>query len=69
VTFCWLEQSLECGHLLALDDSFLFKPFTIPAASQPLKGCVLSISQFTGVERDHMYQVAELLGWSSQFLI
>ena len=58
---------MECGHLLTLDDSFLFRPFTISAGCQPLKGCVLSISQFTGVERDHMYQVAELLGWSSQF--
>ncbi|PFX26384.1 DNA topoisomerase 2-binding protein 1-A [Stylophora pistillata] len=62
VTFCWLEQSLACDHLLAPEDGFLFKPFSIPEARKPLSGCVLTISQFTGVERDHIYQLAELLG-------
>lgn len=61
-TFCWLEQSLQCDQLLQLNKNFLFKPFSIPNGEKPLRGCVISISKFSGMEREHMYQLAELLG-------
>ncbi|KAK3750778.1 hypothetical protein QZH41_015323, partial [Actinostola sp. cb2023] len=67
VTFCWLEQCLQDGELFDLDLSFLFRPFIIPKdIPVPLHGCVLTISQYVGVERDHLMQLAELLGATCQ---
>ncbi|EDO38946.1 predicted protein, partial [Nematostella vectensis] len=62
VTFCWLEKCLEVEEVVDPDSCFLFRPFVIPGGAHPLTGCVITISQYIGVERDHMMQLAELLG-------
>eukprot|EP00794_Sanderia_malayensis_P005713 gene5713-6413_t len=62
VTICWLEQCLESDALLSVESCFLFRPFHLPDHCQPLADCVLTVSQFSGIERQHLCSVAELLG-------
>lgn len=62
VTYCWLERSLECRQLLDPGSNFLFTPFSLAKNTFPLKDCVISISQYVGVERDHLIQLVKMLG-------
>ena len=59
---------MEKQRLLESNSCFLFRPFHLPPDCLPLKECVLSISQFCGMERDHLVQVAEFLGMHVIFL-
>ena len=61
-TICWLEQSLEAETLLDKKISFLFRPFHLPPDCLPLRDCVVTISQFSGILREHLVQLADLLG-------
>ncbi|XP_066543880.1 DNA topoisomerase 2-binding protein 1 isoform X2 [Amia ocellicauda] len=65
-TNTWLIMCIEQQIVLDLHMNPLFYPVSAVDGSSPLKDCVLSVSQFTGVERDSLVYLAELLGASVQ---
>ncbi|XP_078055061.1 DNA topoisomerase 2-binding protein 1 [Mustelus asterias] len=62
VTNTWLAMCIDQQCILASESNTLFTPIPIVEGSTPLTDCVLSVSQFTGVERDALHNIAELLG-------
>uniref|UniRef100_UPI00398E5BD6 DNA topoisomerase 2-binding protein 1 n=1 Tax=Pristiophorus japonicus TaxID=55135 RepID=UPI00398E5BD6 len=62
VTNTWLAMCIDQQCILASQSNALFTPLSIVEGSTPLTGSVLSVSQFTGVERDALFNIAELLG-------
>eukprot|EP00058_Branchiostoma_floridae_P012092 XP_002597580.1 hypothetical protein BRAFLDRAFT_82314 [Branchiostoma floridae] len=62
VTDCWLNMCLEQETLLRPEHNPLFTPLTFKPDAMPLVGCVLSLSQYTGVEREFLTGLAEELG-------
>ncbi|KAM3928055.1 DNA topoisomerase 2-binding protein 1 [Leptodactylus fuscus] len=62
VTDTWLKMCIEQEELLDPHSNALFTPVVHMEGSTPLKGCVLSVSQFTGAERDSLVYLAQLLG-------
>ncbi|NXW60887.1 TOPB1 protein, partial [Eurystomus gularis] len=62
VTNTWLIMCVEQQLLLDPQSNPLFTPVPVMEAAAPLEGCVLSFSQFTGVERDSLVYLAGLLG-------
>ncbi|XP_043575384.1 DNA topoisomerase 2-binding protein 1 [Chiloscyllium plagiosum] len=62
VTNTWLAMCIDQQRILASQSNALFTPISVVEGSTPLTNCVLSISQFTGVERDALFNIAELLG-------
>ncbi|XP_067856042.1 DNA topoisomerase 2-binding protein 1 [Heptranchias perlo] len=62
VTNTWLAMCIDQQSILASQSNALFTPISIVEGSTPLNNCVLSVSQFTGVERDALFNIAELLG-------
>ncbi|XP_051871799.1 DNA topoisomerase 2-binding protein 1 isoform X2 [Pristis pectinata] len=62
VTNTWLAMCMDQQHVLPSQSNALFTPISYVEGSNPLNNCVLSISQFTGVERDALFNIAELLG-------
>nr|XP_055037892.1 DNA topoisomerase 2-binding protein 1 [Misgurnus anguillicaudatus]XP_055037894.1 DNA topoisomerase 2-binding protein 1 [Misgurnus anguillicaudatus] len=65
-TDTWLAMCVEQQSVLALSSHPLFTPVTMREGFSPLKDCVLSVSQFTGAERDSLIQLAKHLGASVQ---
>ncbi|XP_077100487.1 DNA topoisomerase 2-binding protein 1 isoform X1 [Siphateles boraxobius] len=66
VTDTWLAMCLEQQCVLPIASHPLFTPVTVREGFSPLKDCVLSVSQFTGAERDSLIQLAKHLGASVQ---
>ncbi|XP_022099813.1 DNA topoisomerase 2-binding protein 1-like isoform X2 [Acanthaster planci] len=62
VSNCWLQMCLEEAQLLDPTTNPLFSPIAITEDGSPLSDCVLTVSQFSGVERDCLIHIAELLG-------
>uniref|UniRef100_A0A8C4Q3B7 DNA topoisomerase II binding protein 1 n=1 Tax=Eptatretus burgeri TaxID=7764 RepID=A0A8C4Q3B7_EPTBU len=62
VTNTWLYSCVEEKQLLDVGSSPLFSPVLVAEGSLPLASCVLSISQFVGVERDAVICLANALG-------
>lgn len=62
VTNTWLAMCIDRQSILPVPSNALFTPLSYVEGSYPLNNCVLSISQFTGVERDAIFNIAELLG-------
>ncbi|XP_077996567.1 DNA topoisomerase 2-binding protein 1-A-like [Glandiceps talaboti] len=62
VNNCWLQMCYEHDAFLPVDNNELFLPFDLAEDCQPLKDCVISISQYVGVERDCIQHLAECLG-------
>ncbi|XP_061413501.1 DNA topoisomerase 2-binding protein 1 [Lethenteron reissneri] len=62
VTNTWLVMCVEQQQLLELNSNPLFTPVPVLEGHYPLSACVLSISQFTGTERDSLIFLAETLG-------
>lgn len=50
----------EC--VLQLSSNPLFTPVPVMEARTPLRDCVLSVSQFTGAERESLVELAKHLG-------
>ena len=50
----------EC--VLQLSSNPLFTPVAVMEGRSPLTGCVLSVSQFTGAERESLVELAKYLG-------
>ncbi|XP_070547179.1 DNA topoisomerase 2-binding protein 1-like isoform X2 [Ptychodera flava] len=59
---CWLLMCIENECLIDCESNELFLPIDIPDDCKPLQNCVISISQFTGTERDCIQHLAEYLG-------
>ena len=53
---------IEAETLLDVNDNELFTPIAYKPGFIPLEGCVLSISGYSGVERDSLMLLAEQLG-------
>uniref|UniRef100_A0A8B9L4H5 BRCT domain-containing protein n=1 Tax=Astyanax mexicanus TaxID=7994 RepID=A0A8B9L4H5_ASTMX len=65
-TDSWLAMCVEQQCLLPLGSHPLFTPVAVKEGCLPLKECVLSVSQFTGAERESLIQLAKHLGASVQ---
>ncbi|XP_051538717.1 DNA topoisomerase 2-binding protein 1-A-like isoform X2 [Myxocyprinus asiaticus] len=65
-TDTWLAMCVEQRCVLPLASHSLFTPVAVREGFSPLKDCVLSVSQFTGAERESLIQLAKHLGASVQ---
>ncbi|XP_065649740.1 DNA topoisomerase 2-binding protein 1-A isoform X1 [Hydra vulgaris] len=65
-TVCWLEQSIDSEELKDINSSYLYRPIFLADDVKPLKNCVVTVSQYTGMERQHLFHLAELLGALAQ---
>ncbi|XP_016418541.1 DNA topoisomerase 2-binding protein 1 [Sinocyclocheilus rhinocerous] len=61
-TDTWLAMCVEQQCVLPLPSHPLFTPVAVREGFSPLKDCVLSVSQFTGAERESLIQLAKHLG-------
>ncbi|XP_034022870.1 DNA topoisomerase 2-binding protein 1 [Thalassophryne amazonica] len=66
VTDTWLAMCLENECVLQVSSNPLFTPVPVMEGHFPLKDCVLSISQFTGAERESLAELAKHLGANVQ---
>nr|XP_046226965.1 DNA topoisomerase 2-binding protein 1 [Scatophagus argus] len=66
VTDTWLAMCVEKECVLQLSSNPLFTPVPVMDGRFPLKDCVLSVSQFTGAERESLVELAKHLGASVQ---
>ncbi|EDV27656.1 uncharacterized protein TRIADDRAFT_53583 [Trichoplax adhaerens] len=62
VTTYYLEDCLEVKQLKDISESVFYKPFYLPAGVNPLKDCVLSISQFSGSLRNYLIELIRFVG-------
>lgn len=53
---------VERACALPISSNPLFTPVPVMDGRVPLEDCVLSISQFTGAERESLVELAKLLG-------
>ncbi|XP_053083876.1 DNA topoisomerase 2-binding protein 1 isoform X2 [Pangasianodon hypophthalmus] len=66
VTDTWLAMCVEQQCTLPVSSHPLFTPVVVKEGCSPLRDCVLSVSQFTGAERESLIQLARHLGSSVQ---
>ncbi|XP_077364967.1 DNA topoisomerase 2-binding protein 1 isoform X2 [Festucalex cinctus] len=66
VTDTWLATCVEMECLLELSTNPLFTPVPVMDGRSPLTDCVLSVSQFTGAERESLVELAKHLGATVQ---
>ncbi|XP_053198705.1 DNA topoisomerase 2-binding protein 1 [Scomber japonicus] len=66
VTDTWLAMCVEKECVLQLSFNPLFTPVPVMDGRFPLKNCVLSVSQFTGAERESLVELAKHLGANVQ---
>uniref|UniRef100_A0AAY5LCC4 BRCT domain-containing protein n=1 Tax=Esox lucius TaxID=8010 RepID=A0AAY5LCC4_ESOLU len=66
VTDTWLAMCVEQQCVLELASHPLFSPVPVMEGHSPLSDCVLSVSQFTGAERESLVELAKHLGASVQ---
>ncbi|GIY17018.1 DNA topoisomerase 2-binding protein 1-A [Caerostris extrusa] len=66
VTNCWLQKCIEESRIYEFDENELFKPIVIPPGKKPFESFVISVSQYTGTERDCLMHLAEVLGATCQ---
>ncbi|XP_040922255.1 DNA topoisomerase 2-binding protein 1 [Toxotes jaculatrix] len=66
VTDTWLAMCVERECVLQLSSHPLFTPVPVMDGRLPLKDCVLSVSQFTGAERESLVELAKHLGANVQ---
>ncbi|XP_019730589.1 DNA topoisomerase 2-binding protein 1 [Hippocampus comes] len=66
VTDTWLAACVERECLLEISANPLFTPVAVMGGRLPLKDCVLSVSQFTGAERESLVELAQHLGATVQ---
>lgn len=62
VTLIWLERSLSAESILDPSSHFLFKPLPVTLSDTVLEGCVLTISQYDGLDREHLICLSQSLG-------
>uniref|UniRef100_A0A8C7D2U5 DNA topoisomerase II binding protein 1 n=1 Tax=Oncorhynchus kisutch TaxID=8019 RepID=A0A8C7D2U5_ONCKI len=65
-TDTWLAMCVEQQCVLELGSHPLFSPVSVMEGRSPLRDCVLSVSQFTGAERESLVELAKHLGASVQ---
>ncbi|KAG8198438.1 hypothetical protein JTE90_022176 [Oedothorax gibbosus] len=66
VTNCWLQKCIEDSRMFEFDENELFKPIEIPIGAKPFESFVISVSQYSGTERDCLMHLAEVLGATCQ---
>ncbi|XP_072234547.1 DNA topoisomerase 2-binding protein 1 [Leuresthes tenuis] len=66
VTDTWLAMCVEKECVLPLSSNPLFTPVPVREGRFPLRDCVLSVSQFTGAERESLVELAKHLGANVQ---
>ncbi|KAJ3611303.1 hypothetical protein NHX12_021319 [Muraenolepis orangiensis] len=62
VTDTWLAMCVEKECVLPVLSNPLFSPLEVKEGCCPLSACVLSVSQFTGAERESLVELAKHLG-------
>ncbi|KFM76256.1 DNA topoisomerase 2-binding protein 1, partial [Stegodyphus mimosarum] len=62
LTNCWLQKCIEDCRLYDFDENELFRPLTVPLDKKPFQSFVISVSQYSGTERDCLMYLAEALG-------
>ncbi|CAL1290613.1 unnamed protein product [Larinioides sclopetarius] len=66
ITNCWLQKCIEESRIYDFDENELFKPVVIPPGKKPFESFVISVSQYSGTERDCLMHLAEVLGATCQ---
>ncbi|CAL1597241.1 unnamed protein product [Knipowitschia caucasica] len=66
VTDTWLVMCVEKESVLDIFSNPLFTPVPVMEGRLPLNNCVLSVSQFTGAERESLVDLAKHLGATVQ---
>ncbi|XP_055941257.1 DNA topoisomerase 2-binding protein 1-A-like isoform X2 [Argiope bruennichi] len=66
ITNCWLQKCIEDSRIYDFDENELFKPVVIPPGKRPFESFVISVSQYSGTERDCLMHLAEVLGATCQ---
>ncbi|XP_057679751.1 DNA topoisomerase 2-binding protein 1 [Corythoichthys intestinalis] len=66
VTDTWLAMCVEAECLLDVSSNPLFTPVPVMDGRLPLRDCILSVSQFTGAERESLVELAKHLGANVQ---
>lgn len=67
LTVCWLETCFDYEEIKNPSNCFLFRPHFIPKErSTILKDCVITVSQYSGMQREHLFHFAEALGATTQ---
>uniref|UniRef100_A0A3Q2XBQ9 DNA topoisomerase II binding protein 1 n=1 Tax=Hippocampus comes TaxID=109280 RepID=A0A3Q2XBQ9_HIPCM len=69
VTDTWLAACVERECLLEISANPLFTPVAVMGGRLPLKDCVLSVSQFTGAERESLVELAQHLGAVQDYFV
>ncbi|XP_071943540.1 DNA topoisomerase 2-binding protein 1-like isoform X2 [Antedon mediterranea] len=65
-TNCWLQKCMEFQEVYQVSSHPLYLPILLDLNKKPLKDCVLTVSQYIGVERDCLLHIATLLGATCQ---
>uniref|UniRef100_A0A914UX32 BRCT domain-containing protein n=1 Tax=Plectus sambesii TaxID=2011161 RepID=A0A914UX32_9BILA len=66
VTIAWLQICDEMSKFVDPDSNPVFRPIPADPNSELLKGCVITITGFLGVERSVYIEIARILGASFQ---
>ncbi|GFS61654.1 DNA topoisomerase 2-binding protein 1-A [Nephila pilipes] len=66
ITNCWLQKCVEDSRIYEFDENELFRPIHIPPGKKPFESFVISISQYSGTERDCLMYLSENLGATVQ---
>uniref|UniRef100_A0A673ZLS3 DNA topoisomerase II binding protein 1 n=1 Tax=Salmo trutta TaxID=8032 RepID=A0A673ZLS3_SALTR len=68
VTDTWLAMCVEQQCMLELGSHALFSPVPVIEGCPPLRDCVLSVSQFTGAERESVVRASQTPGSQDYFV-
>ncbi|GFR12558.1 DNA topoisomerase 2-binding protein 1-A [Trichonephila clavata] len=66
ITNCWLQKCIEDSRIYEFDENELFRPIHIPSDRKPFESFVISVSQYSGTERDCLMYLSENLGATVQ---
>ncbi|KDR12289.1 DNA topoisomerase 2-binding protein 1-B isoform X2 [Zootermopsis nevadensis] len=64
VSYLWVEDCHHQDELMPV--LYYHRPVSVDVNKQPLAGCVIGISSYTGKERDFIFALAQLLGAVTQ---
>ena len=67
-TSVWVMMCIEAQAILPISSNPMFTPFDLAEEDVPLEGCVITITGYSGCERENLCHLAGLLGAHAQEL-
>ena len=67
-TSVWVMMCIEAQTILPISSNPMFTPFDLAEDDVPLDGCVITITGYSGCERENLCHLAGLLGAHAQEL-